>query len=96
MRTGLVDERFVAGFAATLVVCAFVMSLPREFAIGPVHLPTPSWFIGHFSTTIRVYARFGVLVGLGLVILAAFAIRGIERSKGTRWGSPVSRSWRSS
>ena len=81
-----VDERFVAGFAATLVVCAFVMSLPREFAIGPVHLPTPSWFIGHFSTTIRVYARFGVLVGLGLVILAAFAIRGIERSKGTRWG----------
>ena len=79
------DEQFVAGFAATLVVCAFVMSLPREFAIGPVRLPAPSWFIGHVSTTIRVYARFGVLVGLGIVILAAFAIREIERARGTRW-----------
>ena len=80
-----VDDRFVTGFSATLVVCGFVMSLPREFAVGPLHVPAPSWFIGHFSTTVRVYARFGVLLGLGLTILAAFAIRGVERTKGTRW-----------
>jgi len=82
---GLRDERFVATFALTLVIAAFVMSLPRLFSIGPIGLPTPAWFIGHFSTTIRVYARFGVLVGLGLAILAALAVNRIARTRGTAW-----------
>ena len=35
----------------------------------------PSYLIGAVTTAIRVYARFGVLVGLGLVILAALRPR---------------------
>jgi hypothetical protein len=77
-------DGFEATFAAALTVCAFVMSLPRLFHIGPVAIPAPSWFIGHFTTTWRVYARFGVLVGLGLVILAALSLAAIERSAGRR------------
>lgn len=79
------DERFVGGLAITLTVAAAVMSLPRLFSIGPIGIPMPSWFLGHVSTTIRVYARFGVLVGLGLALLAALAVGHIQRAKGPLW-----------
>jgi hypothetical protein len=80
-----IGRRWTTWFAALLVGTSFLFSLPREFAIGPVHVPAPSWFLGHFTTTLRVYARFGVLVGLGLVILAAFGLERLERARGRRW-----------
>ena len=78
-------ERLTTWFAAALVVAAFLFSLPRHFAVGPLDLPAPSWFTGHITTVLRVYARFGVLVGLGLAVLAAFALDRIERLRGRRW-----------
>jgi hypothetical protein len=78
-------EAFVGGLALTLAVAAAVMSLPRLFSIGPIGIPMPSWFLGHVSTTIRVYARFGVLVGLGLTLLAALAVGHIHRARGAWW-----------
>jgi hypothetical protein len=69
-----------------LTAAALVTSLPRLFSIaGPVQIPTPSWFIGHVTTVWRVYARYGVLVGLGLASLAALSMARIQRTHGTRW-----------
>ncbi len=69
-------RRYLGIAAALLVPVAFVMSLPRTFH----GVPMPSYVIGAVTTTIRVYARFGILVGLGLVILAAFALDAVLRS----------------
>ena len=69
-------RRYLGIAAAVLVPVAFVMSLPRTFH----GIPMPSYVIGAFTTAIRVYARFGILVGLGLVILAAFALDALLRS----------------
>jgi hypothetical protein len=74
------SRRYLGIAAAVLVPVAFVMSLPRTFH----GVPMPSYLIGSVTTTIRVYARFGVLVGLGLVILAAFALDALVR--GSRRG----------
>ena len=71
------SRRYLGIAAAVLVPVAFVMSLPRTFH----GVPMPSYLIGSLTTTIRVYARFGVLVGLGLVILAAFALDALLRSR---------------
>jgi hypothetical protein len=79
--------QFVSLFLIGLTAAALVMSLPRLFAIGPIHVPAPSWFIGHVSTVWRVYARYGVLVGLGLASLAAFGVSRIQRVHGTRWAA---------
>jgi hypothetical protein len=69
-------RRYLGIAAAVLVPVAFLMSLPRTFH----GVPMPSYLIGSLTTAIRVYARFGVLVGLGLVILAAFALDALARS----------------
>jgi len=73
------QRSFLAGFCAVLVVAAFLASLPRLLTIGPVSLPMPSWFVAHVTTVWRVYARFGVLVGLGLVVLAALTVDQLSR-----------------
>jgi hypothetical protein len=70
-------RRYLGIAAAMLVPVAFVMSLPRTFH----GVPMPSYAIGAVTTTIRVYARFGILVGLGLVILASFALDALLRSR---------------
>jgi hypothetical protein len=46
-----------------------------------VELPTPSIIAGHFTNYLRVYGRFGVLVGLGLALLAAFALDALLRRR---------------
>jgi hypothetical protein len=69
-------RRYLGIATAALVPVAFLMSLPRTFH----GVPMPAHLIGAVTTAIRVYARFGVLVGLGLVILAAFALDALVRS----------------
>lgn len=70
------NRRYLGISAAVLIPVAFVMSLPRTF----YGVPMPSYLIGEVTTTIRVYSRFGILVGLGLVVLAAFALDALLRS----------------
>jgi hypothetical protein len=64
----------IVATAAVLIPLAYYMSLPRIVHVGPVPLPGGSWFLGHVTTVFRVYARFAVLIGLGLVVLAAVAL----------------------
>jgi hypothetical protein len=82
------DHRFVVAFAIVLVVGAFIWSLPRLFGVGPVGIPMPSWFVGHFTTVIRVYARFGLLVGLGLAVLASVFVDRLARRR-SLWGAAL-------
>lgn len=76
--------RGIGLFAAVVGAAAFVMSLPRLLDVGPAAIPMPSWFIGHVSTFWRVYARFGVLVGLALAVLAALALHVLIQRYGRR------------
>ena len=78
------DTRRIAFFfAAVLVPVAFVVSMPRQVPIFGVDVPMPSYFVGEVVSYWRVYARFGVLVGLGLVVLAAVALAHLARRRGT-------------
>ncbi|MFL5963602.1 MAG: hypothetical protein ACJ757_12000 [Gaiellaceae bacterium] len=63
-RTGLV-------FAAILLPLAYWSSLRRVVHPFGIPVPTLSFFMGHVTTFFRVYARFGVIVGVALVLLAA-------------------------
>jgi hypothetical protein len=72
-------EGFLVAFAVLLVVTAFWASLPPTVDVLGVGLPTPQWFIRHVTTVYRVFSRFGVLVELGLVVLAAYALSTIRR-----------------
>lgn len=76
--------RRTGAFAVIVGGVAFVMSLPRLMDVGPLSIPMPSWFIGHVSTAWRVYARFGVLVGLAVTVLAAFALHMLIQRYGNR------------
>lgn len=68
------ERRYAAIAFAVLAPVAFLVSLPRTFGVLGIDVPMPSYLFGELSTAVRVYARFGVLVGLGLTVLAAFAL----------------------
>ena len=65
------SRRIALVFAAILLPLAYWSSLTR--VVHPLGVPVPSlsFFLGHVTTFFRVYARFGVIVGMTLVILAA-------------------------
>jgi hypothetical protein len=42
--------------------------------VAGVSIPTPQFFLRHVATVYRVYSRFGVLVGFGLALLAAYSL----------------------
>jgi hypothetical protein len=76
---GTVDRRRAVLFAAILVPVALWASLKSLFQIGPIGIPSLSWFLTQVTTYFRVYARIGVLVGIGLVVLAAPALESLAR-----------------
>ena len=78
-------RRQAALFAAVLVPGAFIMSLPSKI----YGIPMPATLVGHFTTFWRVYARFGILVGIGLAILAAFALTYLTRVRRWWWITPI-------
>ena len=69
---------------------------PTTSTCSGVELPTPSLLAGLFTNYLRVYGRFGILVGLGLAMLAAFALdalsaAGAGRCSVRRRARPASR-----
>lgn len=74
-------RRWALVFAAILLPVAYWASLRR--VVYPLGVPVPglSFFLGYVTTFFRVYARFGVIVGICLVLLAAPALDRIVR----RW-----------
>lgn len=72
---------FLVRFSLALIPAAFVMSLPRFVHPFGIALPAPSYLIGNVTTYWRVYARFGLFVSLGLIVLAAVALDALVRRK---------------
>lgn len=74
-------RRHAALGAALLVPVAFVVALPAHVTVLGLDLPAPASAFGQLTTIVRVYSRFGVLVGLGLALLAAFALDALVRRR---------------
>lgn len=66
--------RFAVLLFAVIAPAAFITSLEPLVDVGGVKIPTPAWFLGHITTYYRVYARFGIVFGLAVAVLAAVAI----------------------
>lgn len=58
-----------------VVLVAGICSLPPTVNPFGMSVPTPSRVIFDFVTSWRVYARFALVVGIGMVILAALGLR---------------------
>lgn len=78
------ERRDAATFFALLVPLAFLCSLPSHVGVLGISVPMPSAAISHVTTFWRVYARFGVLVGLGLAVLAGLALSRLQQARGGR------------
>jgi hypothetical protein len=76
-RAGELDRErlFYVVFAVTLVVTSIWATLPPA-----LHVPVLQEVVIRVTTLFRVFARFGVLVGLGVVMLAVFALANISRT----------------
>lgn len=72
-------QKFPAALGIGLVVIGVVMaSAPTTHVLG-ISFHAPSYYLYSFLTIFRVYARFGILVLLGVCILAAAGLAGVER-----------------
>jgi hypothetical protein len=76
-RAGDLDRErlFYVVFAVALVVTSIWAALPPG-----MHVPVLQEIVIRVTTLFRVFARFGVLVVLGTVMLAVFALANISRS----------------
>lgn len=66
--------RFALAVFAVVALGAFLTSLPPYADVLGARIPMPSWVAGHITTFYRVYARFGILFGLAVAVLAAAAV----------------------
>ena len=80
-----VSRRWTLIFFAALAPAAFVMSLPPTYTIGNATIPMPSLVPAAFTSFWRVYARFAVVVGLALAVLAAMALTALAQRRGALW-----------
>jgi hypothetical protein len=79
------SRRWTMIFFVALGAASFVLSLPPSYKIGKVVLPMPSLFIGVSTSFWRVYSRFGLIVGLSLIVLASCALTALAQRRGARW-----------
>ena len=70
----------VVGVPATLLLVWFSLASPSS--IGGHRIPVPSEAIFDAFSTFRVYARFGVAVLVGVVLLAAIGLAELARGRG--------------
>jgi hypothetical protein len=71
----------LALLAVAVVVSTTWILLPSTLRTGAFEVPTPSYLIREATTLYRVFSRFGVLVGLGLILLAAYALSSLPWSR---------------
>jgi hypothetical protein len=81
-RSGNLDRErfFYVVFAVTLVVTSIWAALPPSIDVLGLHLPVLQEVLTRVTTLFRVFARFGVLIGLGVIMLAVFALASVSRT----------------
>lgn len=72
------ETRFYVLFAVVLVLSSIWAALPPTIGSGGAHVPVLQDVLYRFTTLFRVFARFGVLVDLGVVMLAVYALSSIS------------------
>ena len=78
------DLRLVIWFGVALVAVAFALSLPPQYVLGSVKIPTPSMLVNLLVPAFRYYARWAVEVTFGLCMLAGLGFYLLTRS--LKWG----------
>jgi hypothetical protein len=78
-RTHARGVRVTALLATALLMSSLWVIVPSSLRTGDFEVPTLAYFLRETTTLFRVFSRFGVLVGLGLVILAAYALSSLPR-----------------
>jgi len=73
------DAAVYVTFAFALVVTGLWASLPPNLHLAGLHVLVPQEILARQTTLFRVFARFGVLVGLGTIMLAVFALANVPR-----------------
>jgi hypothetical protein len=71
---------WVVPFAVLTALVFFAWSLPPTMKLGGVTLYLPSWFTYKLVPSIRVYARFGVLVFFSATLLSGACLSFLEKS----------------
>jgi len=71
-------------FCAILIVAAFVLSLPPEYKLGGVKIPTPSMLVVYLVPFFRYFARWAILVTFGFCLLAGIGFYMLAESR--KWG----------
>jgi hypothetical protein len=81
-RSGSLDREATAYIAVALllVITGVWASLPPTIDLGVAHLPVPAEALRRVTTLFRIFSRFGVLVGLGEIMLAVYALARLRRS----------------
>lgn len=74
------DATVYVTFAFVLVVTGVWASLPPGLHVAGLHVIVPQEILARETTLFRVFARFGVLVGLGAIMLAVFALANLPRA----------------
>ena len=69
---------FPVALGVSLIGVGVVMSLPPEINVGPLVLPLPSHYLSAIITTFRVYARFAMMVQLGVCLLGGLGLAVVQ------------------
>lgn len=75
-------HRFPTAFGVALIVVGVAMAAPPLLNVLGVTIRAPSDFLFHFITFFRVYARFAVLVLLGMSLLGAAGLAALQSRLG--------------
>jgi hypothetical protein len=78
------DSRVYVLVAVGLILGGIWASLPPTIEIAGVHLPVAQEFLHRATTLFRIYARFGVVVGLGEIMLAVFFLAHLRNASAAR------------
>jgi hypothetical protein len=81
----LARRRFVIALGVGLMLVGVLVSLPPEQKLGPIVVHPPTYYLTQVVTIFRVYARFAMMVQLGVCLLAGLGIAVLqERLRGGR------------
>lgn len=71
----LSDRRILAAVLLSITAAvALIFSLPPQVSVAGIRIPLPMDIVAQVTTVFRTTARFGLIVMLGLCVLAGFAL----------------------
>lgn len=75
-------RRFVIALCLGLMFVGVLVSLPPDQKVGPFVVHPPTYYLTQVVTIFRVYARFAMMVQLGVCLLAGLGLAGLQARLG--------------